>query len=171
VIDSDLPTFFEQQCDPEANQMAAFPARDRDAFQAHWTKILADPAKSVRTILLGDQVAGNIGSWEQEGQRLVGYWIGKTYWGKGVATAALSQFLDLVEARPLHAHVAKHNIASIRVLQKCGFSVCVEETASGDRPRDGVEELVFKLDGRTLQIPATTVTPAADRGRSTTEAP
>src|SRR5262245_22120712 len=145
VTDSDLPVFFEQQCDPEANQMAAFPARDRDAFWAHWTKILADPTKSVRTILLGDEVTGNIGSWEQDGQRLVGYWIGKTYWGKGVATAALSQFLNLVEARPLYAHVAKHNFASIRVLQKCGFTVCVEETASPDRPIDGVEELVFKL--------------------------
>lgn len=145
VIDGDLPIFFEQQRDPEANQMAAFPARDWDAFLAHWTKILADPTKAVRTILLGDQVAGNVGCWEQDRQRLVGYWVGKIYWGKGVATAALSQFLDVVEARPLHAHVAKLNIASIRVLQKCGFTLCDEETASLDRPSDGVEELVFKL--------------------------
>jgi hypothetical protein len=32
VQDSDLPIFFEQQLDPEATRMAAFPARDPDAF-------------------------------------------------------------------------------------------------------------------------------------------
>jgi hypothetical protein len=39
-----LLVFFEHQRDAEANQMAAFPARDRDAFMEHWAKILADEA-------------------------------------------------------------------------------------------------------------------------------
>jgi len=42
VTEADLPILFDQQLDPEANRMAAFPARDRDAFMAHWTKIMAD---------------------------------------------------------------------------------------------------------------------------------
>ena len=36
VTEADLPIFYEQQLDPEATQMAAFPSRDRDAFMAHW---------------------------------------------------------------------------------------------------------------------------------------
>ena len=144
VAESDLPVFFEQQCDADALRMVAFVPRDRDAFMAHWGKLLADQTVPVRTVLFDGQVAGNITSWEQDGKRLVGYWIGKQYWGKGVATRALRQFLGVVQARPLYAHVAKHNIGSIRVLTKCGFKISLEETAALDAPSDGVEELVFR---------------------------
>ena len=98
--------------------MAAFPARDRDAFMAHWAKILSDAATTKKTILFEGQSAGNIGSFEQSGRTLVGYWIGKQYWGKGIATKALSALLDQVRKCPLYAHVAKHNLGSIRVLEK-----------------------------------------------------
>ncbi|NTU62534.1 MAG: GNAT family N-acetyltransferase [Chloroflexi bacterium] len=121
VLVSDLPIFFEQQLDPVATQMAAFPARDRDAFMAHWTKIMADETNILKTILYDDQVVGNIVSWEHDGEREVGYWLGREFWGKGIATRALAAFLEQVTLRPLYAYVAKHNLASIRVLEKCGF--------------------------------------------------
>jgi RimJ/RimL family protein N-acetyltransferase len=127
VIASDLPIFFEQQLDSVANQMAAFPARDREAHMAHWAKIMADESNILKTILYADQVAGNIVSWEQSGEQEVGYWLGREYWGKGIATRALTLFLEDVTTRPLHAHVVKHNLASIRVLEKCGFTITSEE--------------------------------------------
>lgn len=128
VADGDLPLFFEHQQDPVANRMAGFPPRDRDAFVAHWTKILADETVTKKTILFGGRVAGNVVSFENSGEREVGYWIGSEYWGKGVATEALSQFLGHAEARrPLHAAVAKHNVGSIRVLEKCSFTIVGEE--------------------------------------------
>jgi RimJ/RimL family protein N-acetyltransferase len=135
VTEGDLPIFFEQQRDPEATAMADFPARDRDAFMAHWAKILADPTLIKQTILFDGQVAGNVVSWEQSGERLVGYWLGRDFWGKGIATQALAAFLGHVTTRPLVAHVVKHNVASIRVLEKCGF------TRSGEEG----EELVMRL--------------------------
>src|SRR5688500_429667 len=129
VEPNDLTIFYEQQLDAAATRMAAFPSRDRAAFDDHWaTNILGSPAAVIQTILVDGQVAGNIGSWPQDGARLVGYWIGNEYWGKGVATRALAAFLHLVTERPLHAHVARHNIGSIRVLEKCGFSLEREET-------------------------------------------
>ena len=141
---NDLPIFYEQQLDADATRMAAFPARDRAAFDAHWaTNVLGNPAAVTQTILVGGQVAGHIGSWPQGGVRLVGYWIGKEHWGKGVATRALAAFLHLVAARPLRAHVAKHNVASIRVLEKCGFTLDGE--ASAEVHGDGVAELVLVL--------------------------
>jgi RimJ/RimL family protein N-acetyltransferase len=129
VSASDLPIFFEQQLDPIANQMAAFPARDRDAFMAHWAKIMADEANILKTILYGDQVAGNLVSWEHDGEREVGYWLGRKFWGKGIATRALSLFLQQVKSRPLYAYVVRHNLASIRVLEKCGFKQTGEKDA------------------------------------------
>ena len=140
----DLPIFYEQQLDPDASRMAAFPSRDRAAFDAHWaTNILGNPDAITQTIIVDDQVAGNIGSWPQDDVRLVGYWIGKEHWGRGVATRALAAFLHLVTERPLHAHVAEHNVGSIRVLEKNGFTLNGEESA--EDAGDGVTELVFVL--------------------------
>ena len=103
--------------------MVAFHSRDRDAFDQHWAKLLADETLLKKTIVVDGQIAGNIGSWTSEGKREVGYWIDRAFWGRGVATDALSAFLCLEPTRPLYAGVAKHNVASIRVLQKCGFTL------------------------------------------------
>jgi hypothetical protein len=74
VEPGDLPIYYEHQLDADATSMAAFPARDRAAFDAHWAKFPGIPAAVQPTILVDDRVAGNIGSWPQEGVRLVGYW-------------------------------------------------------------------------------------------------
>jgi RimJ/RimL family protein N-acetyltransferase len=87
VMESDLPVFFEHQRDPEVNRMAAFAARDRDAFMAHWSKILGDHSVVTRTIIADGHVAGNVVSWEHSGRLEVGYWIGREFWGRGIATA------------------------------------------------------------------------------------
>lgn len=89
VEDQDLGVFFKHQADPEATEMAAFPARDRERFDAHWAKIRADDTTIQLTIVVDGAVAGNIGSWEQDGQRLLGYWVGREHWGRGVATKAI----------------------------------------------------------------------------------
>ena len=101
--------------------MADFPARDREAFDAHWERVLGDEKLLAKTIVFEGQVAGNIGSWEQDGRRLVGYWLGREFWGKGLATKALSDLVEELDSRPLYAYVAKTNAGSIRVLEKCGF--------------------------------------------------
>ena len=100
--------------------MADFPARDREAFDAHWERILGDEALTSKTIVFEGQVVGNVGSWEQDGRRLVGYWLGREFWGKGLATKALAELIEEF-GRPLYAYVAKTNVGSIRVLEKCGF--------------------------------------------------
>jgi RimJ/RimL family protein N-acetyltransferase len=118
--------------------MVAFNSRDRAAFDQHWAKLLADDSCLKKTIIVvsavsaENQVVGNIGSWTAEGKREIGYWIDRAFWGRGVATEALSAFLSLEPIRPLHAGVAKHNVASIRVLQKCGFQLShpVEEASN-----------------------------------------
>ena len=143
VEETDLPVFFEHQRDPEACRMAGFTARSRDAFHAHWRdKVLGNPGARTKTIVVDGEVAGYVGSWLTCDERLVAYWVGRQFWGRGVATAALREFLALETTRPLHAHVAAHNVGSIRVLERCGF-VRVGDAATGG---DGVEELTCRLD-------------------------
>ena len=146
VLDNDLSVFFDHQRDPIATEMAAFPTRDRDAFMKHWKGILRDPTVVTRTILADGKVAGNVVHFERDGRLEVGYWIGREYWGRGVATNALREFLRQVDARPLFAGVAKHNTASIRVLEKCGF-VVVEEIPAFSAVGDGmIEGFMMRLD-------------------------
>ena len=145
VLDSDLPILFEHQLDPEAVRMAAFPSRDHDAFMAHWAKIRRDPSNILRAIVFEGQVAGHIGSWLAAERRLMCYWIGREFWGRGIATKALAAFVAEVKIRPLHAFVAKHNVASIRVLEKCGLVPSPEQHDSSIPGDDGIEEILFKL--------------------------
>jgi RimJ/RimL family protein N-acetyltransferase len=142
VVEADLPVFYENEHDPEAAAMAVFPPRERDAFTAHWARTLANDSALTWTVVCDGAVAGSIGCWEDAGRRFVGYWIGRGFWGRGLATRALAELLDLVDARPLHAYVVKSNVASIRVLEKCGF-VEVGEHAG----EDGIEELLMELRG------------------------
>ncbi len=149
VIEEDLPVFFVQQLDSEANYMAAFTAKDptdRDAFTAHWIKIFGDKTIKKKTILFNGHIAGHISNFEQFGVPSVSYWIGKEYWGNGIATKALSQFLSQLEERPLYARAAKDNIASIRVLQKCGFKISGEDKGFSDTRGEEVEEFILMLD-------------------------
>ena len=122
VEPGDLPLFFAHQQDAEEAAMAAFPSRDRAAFDQHWAKILADETSLIRTVMIDGDVAGYVTGFMRDGLREIGYWIDRAYWGRGVATAAVSAFLRLEQTRPLYAGVAKHNAASLRVLQKCGFT-------------------------------------------------
>lgn len=146
VEDRDLDVFFDHQADPQAVEMAAFPARDKDQFAAHWAKLRADDSLVVRTIVADGVVAGNIGCWPQDGQRLLGYWVGRDFWGRGVATKAVALLVDEVPIRPLYAHVAVHNVGSIRVLEKCGFRRDRMQEAQEPAPEDGIKEFIFVLD-------------------------
>jgi len=134
--------------DSAANYMAAFTAKDpadRNAFTAHWSRLLGDETVIKKTILFEGDVAGQVLSFERFGKREVCYWIGRQYWGKGIATQALSELLDHLKTRPLYARAAKDNIASIRVLEKCGFTISGHDKGFADARGEDVEEVILKL--------------------------
>jgi RimJ/RimL family protein N-acetyltransferase len=145
VVESDLPVFYEHQRDPEANRMAAVAARDRKAFDAHWRTILAGDEVTRRTIVLDGKVAGNVVVFERDGRPLVGYWIGREFWGLGLATRALRELVAEVSRRPLYAYAARSNVASTRVLEKCGFVVTAYETVFDPALGEEIEQALFEL--------------------------
>jgi RimJ/RimL family protein N-acetyltransferase len=149
VRDEDLPLLFEQWADPVAVHMAAFTAPDHmewDAFERRWTRLRADDTVLARVVVVDDEVAGTIGSWGQPGEREVTYWIGRSHWGRGIATRALEALLTVDRSRPLHAHVASDNVASRRVLEKCGFRVIATARGVAEARSAEIEELVLRLD-------------------------
>jgi RimJ/RimL family protein N-acetyltransferase len=140
----DLPIFFEHQRDPVAVAMVVFRSREKAEFNAHWAKILADDTSLKKTIVADGQVAGHIASFMRDGDREIGYWIERTLWGRGIASAALAAFLCLEQRRPLYAGVAPHNLGSIRVLQKCGFTLCQSAIDQEPEPA-GESHILFRL--------------------------
>ena len=148
VIEGDLPLFFEHQLDPIANQMAAFTAKnpaDREAFEKKWSKIRVDSQITIKTILVGGHIAGHVACFGPTGQQDVTYWLGKEFWGKGIATKALAEFPNLVTARPLFARAAKDNLASIRVLEKCGFAIAGYDKFFANARGKEIDEVIFQL--------------------------
>lgn len=145
----DLDIFFSHLADPDAIEMAAFTAEDpndRNAFNSHWERLMKNESIIKKTILFEGDVAGHIMRFEQFGNTEVTYWIGKEYWGKGIVTDALKQFLAILDERPLYARAAKDNLASIRVLEKCGFVlIAVEKGFAKARGRE-IEEVVMKRE-------------------------
>jgi RimJ/RimL family protein N-acetyltransferase len=141
VIPADLPIHFEQQRDPASVAMAVVPARDREAFHAHWQRLLADPTVVVRSVVADGEVVGSAVSFMRGGERQVGYWIGREHWGRGLASAALAELLTEITERPLFARVVPHNLRSLRVLEKSGFEMIGEE-----RGDDGTLACVLRLD-------------------------
>ncbi|MFC4559396.1 GNAT family N-acetyltransferase [Virgibacillus kekensis] len=149
VTEDDLRVFFKHQQDLDANHMAAFTSEDPgdwESFLTHWNKILSNKDIIKQTITVQENVAGNILCFEQFAVPGVSYWIGKEYWGKGIATNALREFTKHVTIHPLYARAAKDNIGSLRVLEKCGFTISGEDIGFSNARGEEVEEFVFILE-------------------------
>jgi RimJ/RimL family protein N-acetyltransferase len=149
IEDRDLGVLFEQSRDREAVRMAAFTspeADDRTSFEQRWARLRSDDSTTNRVVEIGGRVVGHIASFDLEGRREVTYWIGREDWGRGIATRALQEFLQLEAARPLYARAASDNAASIRVLTKCGFLIVGEGRGFAHGRGEETDEVVLRLD-------------------------
>lgn len=145
---ADLEILFRFQLDPEANQMAAFTSKDMDKQEAYiskYARFLDNPTINNQTILLDGQVVGSMAKFIMEGDAEITYWIDRSYWGRGVATKALAQFLTIEITRPLYARAAFDNTGSQRVLEKCGFTKIVEDKGFALARQVETVEYIFRL--------------------------
>jgi RimJ/RimL family protein N-acetyltransferase len=149
VITNDIAVFFVQEQDPAAREVAAFTNKrptDRPAYEARWARLLKDETVNVKTVLFGDDVIGYVAAFERSvGQREVAYWIGREFWGRNLATQALTLFLKQFTERPLYARCAIDHAASMRVLEKCGFVTYGRERLFAEGRATEVDEWIFEL--------------------------
>lgn len=145
----DLNTFFEFQLDPEANFLAAFTAKDpndKNAYIEKYSKFLTDPTINTRTIKVNDVIAGTVSKYTMEHKAGITYWIDRKLWGKGVATAALKDFLKIEPTRPIYGRVAFDNYPSQKVLEKCGFVKIGKDKGFANARQAEIEEYIYKLE-------------------------
>ncbi len=146
--ESDAPALYKYASDPEVGPRAG--------WEPH--KSIKESLEIIRTVFHNDTIwaielketgepLGAMGYLpsegshlpSREGEPLVGYWVGRPYWNKGICTEALQLMLDHIsEATDIRSLIGSHfidNPASGRVMEKCGFvptgETCVDQTLAG----------------------------------------
>lgn len=120
----------------------------------NWISACAHNPDCFFAIEVDGKVAGGAGLEPREGSHrgvaILGYWLGKPYWGRGIATQAVRKLVKRAFAdgfRRVEAHVFAANTASARVLEKCGFTL---EARLRDSyiERDGApcDELIYGIN-------------------------
>jgi len=145
---ADLGMFFRFQLDEEAAYLAAFMPKDsadKAAYLAKHTKLLSDPTVNNQTILVDHIIAGSVAKFVMEGDAEITYWLDKKFWGQGIATKALKDFLILETTRPLVGRVAFDNVGSQKVLEKCGFVKIGADKGYANARQAEIEEYIYKL--------------------------
>ncbi len=145
VVEADLVAFFEQQSDPESVRISSLAPRPHDVFFAHYARVLVDPTNVLRTIDVDGFPAGHVATFPRDGLQELGYWVAREYWGRGIATWAVNEFLKDIRIRPLHAVTADTNLASIRLLERAGFRRESEIADFGGERSRGVTGIVMRL--------------------------
>jgi RimJ/RimL family protein N-acetyltransferase len=154
ILESDLPIFFAHQQHQPARHMAAFmpceDADDRGDFDFHWANLMRSDTILKRSIEADGQLVGHIMSFgipnDQDGvEREITYWIDHHHWGRGIAGEALSQFLTIETTRPLFGRAAKDNVASIRLMERCGFRLIAHERGFANARGEEIDEVVMAL--------------------------
>jgi ribosomal-protein-alanine N-acetyltransferase len=138
---SDLDRIMEMFPDPAVTSaigltLSAKPPKITRAFERKWLKksikeYSKKKPKSYNVAIIVDGIhVGNVGSFDYDysnGSAEIGYWIGKDFWGKGIATAALKLFVDEIankfKLKRIVGHAFTFNPASRKVMEKCGFQL------------------------------------------------
>lgn len=144
----DLEKFFQFQLDKEAQYLAAFMPKnpdDKTAYLEKYTRHLADPTINMRTIKLDDTIVGSIAKFMIENDAELTYWIDRKFWGKGIATTALHEFLKIELTRPIRGRVAFDNYGSQRVLEKCSFVKTGVDKGFANARQEEIEEYIYQL--------------------------
>ena len=145
---ADLDTLFQYQLDKEGGYLAAFMPKDptdKTAYINKYTKLLSDPTVNNQTILLDDKIVGSIAKFIIESDTEITYWIDRKFWGRGIATKALTEFLAIETVRPIFGRVAFDNFGSQKVLEKCGFDKIGSDKGFANARQMEIEEFIYKL--------------------------
>ena len=146
----DLNNLFQFQLDQEGIHMAAFTPNnpgDKKAYIEMYSKFLSDPTINMRTIRFDNEIVGSIAKFVIENDAEITYWIDRKFWGQGIATTSLKDFLKMELTRPLFARVAFDNYGSQKVLEKCGFIKIGIDKGYANARQAEIKECIYKLPG------------------------
>ncbi|QJX49328.1 GNAT family N-acetyltransferase [Hymenobacter taeanensis] len=145
---ADLEQLFYFQLDEEAGYLAAFmPANhtNKEAYLEKYTRFLHAPTINMQTIMVGETIVGSIAKFILEGDAEITYWLDRRFWGKGIATSALRNFLAVEGTRPIRGRVAFDNVSSQKVLENCGFVKISTDKGFANARQTEIVEFIYQL--------------------------
>ena len=159
--ESDAAALYKYASDPEVGPRAGWPPHEsiEESLQVIRTIFHSDTTWAIVLKETGEPLGamGYMSSDDnllpsREGEPLVGYWVGRPYWNRGICTEALQLMLDHIrrttEIRSLIGSHFMDNPASGRVMEKCGFiptgETCVDKTLAGSDSPMRVLRLIIK---------------------------
>jgi len=122
---------------------------------------LANPDVLNWAIDVDGSLAGGIGltpgAFEHAGSVMIGYWLGKRFWGRGIASDALraltAHALATLRPRRLWANVMAANAASARVLENAGYvREAVLARSLVDRAGTVHDEIIFVFPQTAAEV-------------------
>jgi len=148
VVKSDIALFFEHHLElrplPAGASIADLDSR-KATFVDRWEQMRSDERVLARTIVWKGAVTGYVVHLIQRDKPSISCWLGRDYWGKGVATQAVRDFLDLIEKRPVYARVAYDNLAAMQVFRKTGFEIVGYDSFFSEAHGYEIDEIILAL--------------------------
>lgn len=172
---ADAPSLVRHAGDPSVAHMTAsipYPYTEPDAARWIFSSRTGNAQGSSLVLVMArrgkpTEAIGAVGLHQtRPGVALLGYWLGASFQGKGLATEAVSAIIDLAfrvgDVRELHAQAFADNAQSRRVLAKCGFRN--EGLGQIDLPaRGGVFTCErFRLERGNAELPAFEAAPVGE---------
>lgn len=123
---SDAGALHQWMSDAEVMRYWSTPPHSDEAITIRWVDesvaAMHDGTGLEFVVVDREQLVGRVGLFNADN---IGYFFGRSYWGRGYATEALHAFIDFVfEHRgiaEIHADIDPRNIASLRLLERLGF--------------------------------------------------
>ena len=139
VKESDaLPMFLNWASDPEVAKYVAWSAHENVEMTKKIISIWLEEEESIKTIRFmitikgSDEPFGNIDVVKYiDGNPEIGYCLSRKMWNKGYmseACLAFIKYLFKLGFNKVYVRAEKDNIASNRVIEKCGFAFTHQET-------------------------------------------
>ncbi len=149
--ESDAKALFKYASDPEVGPRAGWPPHKsveesleiiRTLFNndSTWAIVLKETGEAIGAMGYGPSCECNLPA--RDSEPLIGYWVGRPYWNRGICTEALRLMMDFIRANTdIASLISGHfidNPASGRVMEKCGFiptgETCIDPSQGSETP-------------------------------------
>ena len=151
-LESDVESLFKYASDPDVGPRAGWSPHKsveesleiiRTIFNndTNWAIVWKETGEAIGAI--GYMATGNISLPARKNEPLVGYWVARPYWNRGICTEALQLVIAHIrKTTDIRSLISGHfvdNPASGRVMMKCGFvptgEECFDETLSNGKDK------------------------------------
>ena len=150
--EEDAEVLFKWASDPDVGPRAGWPPHKSVEESREIIRTVFQNDTTWAIVLKGAGVVGAIGYGPscdcnlpaRDDEPIAGYWVAKPYWNQGICTEALRLMTDHIrQTTEIKSLISGHfidNLASGRVMEKCGFvptgETCIDESQyqGKDRP-------------------------------------